>query len=116
MATRFDRPAQPQQTTNQRPKTSSPAASSAIATVNNFELAGKMKAIDQKAALLEVARTAYREEMATLPEEIAEMLAEEDMGLDVADFFGIGQLTSEDAPQLDGDAIEVLTIAANSGV
>jgi hypothetical protein len=95
----------PKPATPSKPQTT---VSTAITAINNFELAGKMKAIDQKAVLLEVARNAYRDEMSTLSNDIAEMLAEEDMSLDVADFFGVGQLTLEIAPETEALSVEVL--------
>jgi hypothetical protein len=89
---------QPQQKPPESPKPTIPPSESALATVNNFELAGKVKAIDRKTELVEIARTAYRKEMATLPDDIAAMLADEDLALDVTGFFGVGQLNLDVAP------------------
>jgi hypothetical protein len=98
-------------TVHQRPQqqTTKSAESNALATVNNFELAGKMKAVQRKTELVEIARHAYRDEMQTLPNDIAAMLADEDVRLDVTGFFDIGQLNLDVAP-IDDElpAIEVL--------
>jgi hypothetical protein len=88
------KPKQPQG----QPQAPKPPESNALATVNNFELAGKVKAVQRKTELVEIARTAYREEMQSLPDDIAVMLADEDLALDVTGFFGVGQLNLDVAP------------------
>jgi hypothetical protein len=79
-------------TNGSKPKPQKPGA---LVATNHFEAAGKLKAQTRKDELIQIAKAAYEQEMATLPDDIAAMLDEVDADLDVAGFFGVTGLVLE---------------------
>jgi hypothetical protein len=97
MANRFDNP-------SKQPKPIPKASNgSAIAALDKFEGAGKIKAREQKEQCLASYKKGYQEELATIPEDIA-AIEEELFGDEgIAVFFGFTPLLL-DGSQSNGDS------------